>query len=1269
MATEGSPLQFSAVEIHGVAGPVPAKYADFLDSAGSVDVNGSLGRALYYSEEEGKYAVQTFDGLLVNIAAENLKEFVPPRPQDGGYDLAWPADPEAFFDFCLQVSSLLSTQNYCLLQMSKSDASREKALSKAQRLDYTTPRVEFLADYLGRAGKGKMSVIDPLELSSVSNIQGKLEEGPPEDSLTQYSADVWNLFAGLGPMTADVLGFRSFGLTDTMTWIPFQSTREKGMMQPQELTEEDIEEGLVAKHLHFLKRRKLCFMYLVDNDGGTISLHPREDLATEPVELPLTKGKLLVFRSDLMRFKLETEADHITLQNWVLSDPPSIEVDEIDGDPKLKDEFFGLVSGPSAPYNACARILGIACWTGGSVHNLAGAAQMYTSGTDGGVRVPFTRFDTDLYFAKNGQDDHIPNQNSYHTHGGMCSDDVVMTFDNEFFNISEEESSIMVPNQRKVMEVGYEALHYAGITKQSAKNAPIMVYIGDCGTEWAYQLLVRRHDPADLMSKSHVDWYSAQLLTTIGSRLSYALGMRGPTFHTDTACSSGLTAFATAMYTLRTSSTTSCIDNHLSGALAGGCNQILDPAIYVANSAQHMLSVKGRCFTFDVGGDGYGRGEGTSMAYAVFSDEQKHRTMQEAVAIGTKVNQDGRSASMTAPNGPAQQMCIKASLKEAQVDPHEITTSECHGTGTSLGDPIEVGSLRGVQETDDRDNALLCTSSKSNIGHLEANAGVTGLLKCVIMGKYATAPPNCHLRTLNPHLDVNGWPAIFENDMCDYSQNSGIAGVSSFGVSGTNSHAEIWAACKVGPNSVSRNVDVDPERLDFVKTVCPITLAPIDYLTGEPLPTRAKVGPNGERLKVRADVIRDELANYDICSYAYSGGYRFRREELEEAGEELDSGLTLFICGSWSGWRKMQEMELQEDGSYMATVVLGETRAEQFFLCLNENLGYRIYPASNNANPQIWIHGPDGNGDGLRWTIDGRDDEVPAGTVYQIKFWWSWEHKRIVWEEVSPKHAELAMQMEHSYFVAGSWTAGLEPMRKDPEEAGVWECIFRMGTSGQEDFRFVRDGDAKQTIYPAKAECMDTSVTVRGPDDMAADKKWRARGPVDEMVKLRLEVDDGRVCVTLISEITGEKVWESKEGWQRHDYSISGSWNEWECEPMLMDAETPGLFRYRGTIGQDMADSFGGFAEYFKIVVDEDFNMTFYPEAACAASGECIVKGPDSEGADKPWMLKSFRAGSSFEVVLDLRATDKRKIVTWNWEDTDPLSLEADPTPALPAVE
>lgn len=1268
------PLLYRVVKISGLDGAAVAEAPAAGDleggAPGIVQVDGKLGRTVAFDEEEGKYVVQTLEeGFLVALPEENLVEHELQGPEDGGFDQVWPYDDEGLFSLGWEVTNCLATRGWCLLQVPRRDASRTEAAAKAQRLPFATHKRELLPDFLGHTGVGKATEIDPLSLSDVETVSSRLSFGLPDDPIERYDGDLCALFAALAPVTWDTMGFNCAGRTDSMVWLPYANPRERNAMEPTDLDNDDIEEGVVERHLRFLRRRKLCFLYMVESEGGRLRLYSRAALETErPVELPVVKGRLLVFRCDRLTYWYEPLGEHVTLVNWVLDEPPRMKLSDIEGEPKARDELAGILRGPGAPYHEAARILGLACWTGGSVFNPHSAIAMYTAGTDGGVRCPFTRFDTDVYFTKNGQDDHLAGANSYHVHGGLCGDEVVMGFDNNFFGISNDEAVIMCPNQRKVLEVGYEALVSAGHNKESLKNAPIMVYMGDCGTEWTIQLMGFRLAGVSFDGtrvpfegdKTKFDWNSAGSLTTIGSRLSYQLGLRGPVFHCDTACSSGLTAFCTSMYSLRTSPTTGSLDPHVSGALSGGVNQIMDPGIYIGNSAQHMLSLKGRCFTFDSGGDGYGRGEGTSVAYTVFSKDQKHMEMQEGVAVGNKVNQDGRSASMTAPNGPSQQLCIKSSLREAQLDPHDITASECHGTGTALGDPIEVGSLRGVQETDNRDNALLCTSSKSNIGHLEADAGVTGLFKCILMGKWGLAPPNVHLRTLNPHLDVNGWPAVFENDPVDLSQNSALTGVSSFGVSGTNAHAEVWAQCRTGPNSTARQASFDPQKLDQIKVTCPVTMGPIDYLTGEPIWATPRTGRNGEKLMPRADVLRDELAPYDVSSYAYEGAYRFRREELPDAGEELERGSTVAVCGSWSGWKRLEDMELQADGSYRRVFVLGETCCEAFFLCLNRDPAQRMYPAISTASEKIWIEGPDDQGRGRRWIIDGRDEHVHAGTLYAIHFWWGLDRKRISWEEVSPKDSVLALRYEHSYAVVGTWTSWTpHELTRNPDEAGVWECTLRMGPSGEEEFQFVRDSDPQQSIYPARPRTSSLDVAVRGPDQLGKGKHWLIQGRMDEFYTIRLEVDDGGITVTT-SHASGVRVWKSKDGWDRHDYCVAGSWSNWICEMLNMDPQLPGFFKYRGQVGTDFSEEHQGFVEFFQVVVDEDMGQALYPELPDTGPGECIVHGPDGESQGRMWMARSLRPGAFFEIVLNLKAEDRRQIVTWTWEDPLALTLGAD---------
>mmetsp|Transcript_56893 Transcript_56893/g.161497 ORF Transcript_56893/g.161497 Transcript_56893/m.161497 type:complete len:207 (+) Transcript_56893:3-623(+) len=164
--------------------------------------------------------------------------------------------------------------------------------------------------------------------------------------------------------------------------------------------------------------------------------------------------------------------------------------------------------------------------------------------------------------------------------------------------------------------------------------------------------------------------------------------------------------------------------------------------------------------------------------------------------MGTNVNQDGRSASLSAPHGPSQQECIWGSLREANVIPNDIRIAELHGTGTALGDPIEVGALRGVMKA--RDGPICKTSAKCNMAHGEANAGMAGLVKCFMMLVHGVTPPNIHLLDLNPHIDTDGYPVYVASELCDLGTNSGYAGVSSFGFGGTNSRGDCWAETEKG---------------------------------------------------------------------------------------------------------------------------------------------------------------------------------------------------------------------------------------------------------------------------------------------------------------------------------------------------------------------------------------------------------------------------------------------------------------------------------------
>jgi len=243
-------------------------------------------------------------------------------------------------------------------------------------------------------------------------------------------------------------------------------------------------------------------------------------------------------------------------------------------------------------------------------------------------------------------------------------------------------------------------------------------------------------------------------------------------------------------------------DQGLRLSLVVGINTLIGAITYISLSGPGMLTRKGRCFTFDHSADGYGRGEGIGGMNLKKCATEFAAMGRLAMLIGSCVNQDGRSASMTAPHGPSQQDVIRASMREAGLNAYEISVAECHGTGTALGDPIEVGSLRGVMKQDRGEVPLLTTSAKSNIGHLEAGAGIAGIIKCIMMLRHSVGAPNQHLLELNPHLDLEGFPIAMEVEPADFGHNSGISGVSSFGFGGTNARADMWGHCVRGPRAV-----------------------------------------------------------------------------------------------------------------------------------------------------------------------------------------------------------------------------------------------------------------------------------------------------------------------------------------------------------------------------------------------------------------------------------------------------------------------------------
>ena len=356
-------------------------------------------------------------------------------------------------------------------------------------------------------------------------------------------------------------------------------------------------------------------------------------------------------------------------------------------------------------------------------------------------------------------------------------------FDAEFFEISPREAAKMDPQQRLLLEVAHEAFEHAGITTDSLRHSQTGVFVGSCLGEYGYLA------STDL---SQVDAWTGTggALSIIANRVSYFFDLRGPSVTVDTACSSSLVAVHLAAQSLRSG------ESNL--AIAAGVNLLLSPAVTRSFDQAEAMSPTGQCHAFDADADGFVRGEGCGVVVLKrLSDALRDGDSVLAVVRGSAVNQDGRSNGLMAPNPAAQIAVLRAAYANAGVPTHEVDYVEAHGTGTLLGDPIEARALGTVLGRGrPQDAPLLVGAVKSNLGHLEAAAGVAGLIKTVLALQKAQIPANLNFRTPNPHIPFAKLQMKVVAEQQDWPQTERPrrAGVSSFGFGGTNAHVVLEQA-------------------------------------------------------------------------------------------------------------------------------------------------------------------------------------------------------------------------------------------------------------------------------------------------------------------------------------------------------------------------------------------------------------------------------------------------------------------------------------------
>mmetsp|Transcript_3826 Transcript_3826/g.9879 ORF Transcript_3826/g.9879 Transcript_3826/m.9879 type:complete len:961 (-) Transcript_3826:56-2938(-) len=915
------------VEITG--DPTPG--SDDIDT--DKDLRGQHGQLQSHLPEVSKFVVAMVSGEVVTVKVEFVRTVdVCPLPEEGenGFDvIVGPKTDRMVLGKVL--SQCLCERGFAVMKVVQGPGAEAclQALSDAEetgRLGRLAQEVE--EGYLGKGTRGKVMWVDPDD------------ETIPEDSPLRHADGNISAIAELmQACSEDIVGAAVVERTPALAVLSMTDAEEA------EYESTSATDSMIEEFYGTWVRSVLRISHFMGPGAGKVTFRPKmrapiRNLQDE-YEVCASAGTVVLFREDTLEYSFEEprESQACWLTSFFLKPGPQWTLGELEGDLSMLE---AKRAGPPPPTANLCAVCAISIQATGKMTDHEKEWMAYLAGCDGQLEMPLLRFDYRPYY--NEETDN-PQGTTFVKHFSV--QDGIELFDNKAFEISNAECAAMDPQCRQVLEVGYLSLFQVGITKKWCNQHPThaSVSVGCDKQEWLNMPDV----PRSVATNNQ--------LAVTANRFNYVFNLKGGSYVMDTACSSSLCAGHLGKVNLLERRW-----DPLEYHLGLGTGLTLTVMSFIGSCASHMISPSGRCLTFNATANGYNRGDGTA---AMLLKAGAHDDVRMCYLRGTQIGQDGRSASMSAPNGPAQEKCTWGALREACMSPPESTTWECHGTGTSLGDPIEVGAVRKVQIKMRRSEPLMVASSKSNFGHLEGSAAAIAMNKCVMVVIKNMAASTIHVRVLNPHLEHTAFDAFFATEHTPYRYRQGHCQVSSFGVGGTNGHAIFWG--EAGAHGADGHEKPD-YRQKFLRKIMD---APLSIIADGPNPENWECTgiPHDYKPNDRFKVVftQDPLTKEDEIRYERDVDKSEPIADYSTSGNFNDWGSDLMTPGDVPGLF-YQEVEIPDDGTL------------EFRILAEGSESKSIGPEETGGSRTAPIAGPSKD---LRtsWLVEGT-----TGTTIRIEF-------------------------------------------------------------------------------------------------------------------------------------------------------------------------------------------------------------------------------------------------------------------------------------------